>query len=181
MSAAGFRCGAHRLLRRPPLHRDPRSVANWPSSARHKTGARPHDRIGLAEAERHAQACTRARQRSSGRRDGHCRAHRPVAAVRHHRIRHALGQRLDVSQGAGEGARPSVNYSSSGTATGAAQTSEIITSVCTRLPIADSASVAIAMSGAAVGDTVTVTVTSPFAPITGVYDTRPQVGPFAPT
>lgn len=83
-----------------------------------------------------------------------------------------FGQRLDVSQGAREGARlASVNYSSSGTATGAAQTSEIITSVCTRLPIADSASVAIAMSGAAVGDTVTVTVTSPFAPITGVYDT----------
>lgn len=83
-----------------------------------------------------------------------------------------FGQKLDVSQGAREGARlASVNYQSTAGTTGAAQSSEIVSVACSRMEVASDTTVTIDVSaGTAVGDIATFTIESTAEPVTGVFD-----------
>jgi len=83
-----------------------------------------------------------------------------------------FGQKLDVSQGAREGARlASVNYQSTSGSSGTTQASEIVTTVCTRLEVASGTKISIDTSnGTAVGDIITLRVEAPAQPVTGVFD-----------
>lgn len=83
-----------------------------------------------------------------------------------------FGQKLDVSQGAREGARlASVNYQETAGSTGATQSSEIVATVCSRMEVAADTTVTIDLSGGtAVGDIITLTVEAPAQPVTGVFD-----------
>ena len=83
-----------------------------------------------------------------------------------------FGQKLDVSQGAREGARlASVNYQENAGSTGATQTSEIVATVCSRMEVASDTSISIDVSGGtAVGDILTLRVEATAQPVTGVFD-----------
>jgi Flp pilus assembly protein TadG len=83
-----------------------------------------------------------------------------------------FGQKLDVSQGAREGARlAAVNFQSTGASSGATQATEIVAATCGRMEVAQDSSVTIDLSaGIAVGDSMTFTIETPARPITGVFD-----------
>ena len=83
-----------------------------------------------------------------------------------------FGQKLDVSQGAREGARLiSVNFRDTAGTTGATQSSEIVSMACSRMEVASSATITIDVSGGtAVGDIATFTVESTAQPVTGAFD-----------
>jgi len=83
-----------------------------------------------------------------------------------------FGQKLDVSQGAREGARlAAVNYHATDGSSGATQSTEIVAATCGRMEVATATTVTIDTSaGTAVGDVVTFTITSPADPVTGVFD-----------
>jgi Flp pilus assembly protein TadG len=83
-----------------------------------------------------------------------------------------FGQKLDVSQGAREGARlVSVNFQDTAGTTGATQSTEIVSMACSRMEVASSATITIDVSaGTAVGDIATFTVESTAQPVTGVFD-----------
>lgn len=83
-----------------------------------------------------------------------------------------FGNKLDISQGAKEGARlASVNFQETSGTTGAAQTTEIVSATCQRMQVAANTSVTIDTSaGTAVGDLVIFTVESPYQPVTGAFD-----------
>ena len=83
-----------------------------------------------------------------------------------------FGKKLDVSQGAREGARlAAVNYQATTGSTGAAQATEIVAATCQRMEVATNTTVTIDTSaGTAVGDLVTFTIESPAEPVTGVFD-----------
>ncbi len=83
-----------------------------------------------------------------------------------------FGRKLDVSNGAREGARlASVNFQSTSGSTGATQASEIVADACNRMEVASDTSVTIDISGGtAVGDIITLTIESTAQPVTGVFD-----------
>ncbi len=83
-----------------------------------------------------------------------------------------FGQKLDVSQGAREGARlASVNYQATSGSAGATQASEIVATVCSRMEVAQQTTVSIDVSGGtAVGDIMTLTIEATAQPVTGVFD-----------
>lgn len=83
-----------------------------------------------------------------------------------------FGRKLDVSQGAREGARlASVNFQTTSGSSGATQSSEIVTTACSRMEVATDTTITINTSGGtAVGDTITLTIESTAQPVTGVFD-----------
>ena len=83
-----------------------------------------------------------------------------------------FGQKLDVSQGAREGARlVSVNFQNTAGTTGSAQSTEIVSMACSRMEVASDTTITIdASAGTAVGDIATFTVESTAQPVTGVFD-----------
>lgn len=83
-----------------------------------------------------------------------------------------FGKRLDVSQGAREGARlASVNYQATSGSSGAAQASEIVTATCSRMEVIDNTTITIDVSsGTSIGDTMVFSVSAPAQPVTGMFD-----------
>lgn len=83
-----------------------------------------------------------------------------------------FGKKLDVSQGAREGARlAAVNYQATTSSSGATQASEIVAATCQRMEVATNSTVSIDTSaGTSVGDLITFTIESPAEPVTGVFD-----------
>jgi Flp pilus assembly protein TadG len=83
-----------------------------------------------------------------------------------------FGKKLDVSQGAREGARlASVNYQATGASSGATQTSEIVGATCARMEVIDNTRISIDVSnGTAIGDTIVLRIEAPAQPVTGVFD-----------
>lgn len=83
-----------------------------------------------------------------------------------------FGQKLDVSQGAREGARlVAVNFQDTAGTTGAAQSTEIVALACSRMEVASNSTVTIDVGGGtAVGDVATLTIESTAQPVTGVFD-----------
>lgn len=83
-----------------------------------------------------------------------------------------FGKKLDVSQGAREGARlAAVNYQATDGSTGATQTTEIVTATCQRMEVASSTVITIDTSaGTSVGDLITFTIESQAQPVTGAFD-----------
>jgi Flp pilus assembly protein TadG len=85
-----------------------------------------------------------------------------------------FGQFLDVRHGARESARlTAVNYRTTPTATGIAQSEQIIAESCSRLTNADESTIDITFggSGSQSGDPVTVEVTQNLETLTGLFDT----------
>lgn len=83
-----------------------------------------------------------------------------------------FGQKLDISQGAREGARlASVNYRANTGSSGSTQTNEIVATVCARMEVASGTKITVDTSGGtAVGDVVTLSVETTAQPVTGVFD-----------
>lgn len=83
-----------------------------------------------------------------------------------------FGKKLDVSQGAREGARlAAVNYQATTGSSGSTQATEIVNATCARMEVATGSTVTIDTSaGTAVGDLVTLRIESPAEPVTGVFD-----------
>lgn len=83
-----------------------------------------------------------------------------------------FGRKLDISQGAREGARlAAVNYQATSGSSGSTQTSEIVAAVCARMELASNTKITVDTSnGTAVGDTVTFTIKTMAQPVSGVFD-----------
>lgn len=83
-----------------------------------------------------------------------------------------FGVKLDVSQGAREASRlAAVNYHETAGSSGSIQTTEIVAATCSRMELAESSVITIALpTGSAIGEVVGITITTPAEPVTGVFD-----------
>lgn len=80
----------------------------------------------------------------------------------------AFYQDLDVRHGSRETARlVAVNYKQAPADSGTTQTNEIIAAACDRMDAKTNVSVTLARSGAAIGDSATITVSKPLDQLTG--------------
>ena len=83
-----------------------------------------------------------------------------------------FGQKLDITNGAREGARlVSVNHQTTAGSNGAAQTTEIVTETCARMALAVNTTITITFPGGTeIGDTVEFEITAAYSPVTGLFD-----------